>query len=234
LVFIACACDRGIGYCDGGRVDNYIQSYRSITELNSLPVCYECPGNESLYDVVDASSEISINDLRFLLFDFLHWCKHQDICYTEVHNNPANEDKFQELAEKYGDTNFDGCYVNTYQHTVIADVIQKIDVIAVEDYDSKHKAGDSLADIIKVNCFSVRQYLENDYVFPDNEKYYCENLLLDEFNQVENYLISIDRFFLSLNMAPDVSGQYTFRVRYQETDGTDLTADVSANLTGKN
>lgn len=92
--------------------------------------------------------------------------------------------KYDEIAEKFGDTHYNGYNDPTYE--AIDDTVKTIDIISTEDFDDLHPKGASLSDITSVVIASPHKYLTSGY---------HDEFTQDQYDSVYNLLSPYNIYF---------------------------------------
>ncbi len=122
--------------------------------------------------------------------------------FSKYSEDAKEVEEFEKIAQKFGDVSFgDTIYhaANPYfmaQYTTIANVITKIEVTALNDYNEKYPKGSSLTDIAKISYGTLQPYVDNNYELPSNENhspYKAERRVNTQYGASEREFIYLGR-----------------------------------------
>ena len=138
-----------------------------------------------------------------------------------------NYEIFKQYAKQLGDTTFAGSdKLVPFGHTVVVNIITGIEVFCNDDFDSNHKKGSSISDILTFYGSSPAAYVkrgykwtERNYDLPKGVGYSYELITCNAAVIAENDVDFIDYYFyLYFDQLPDNPGTYTFDVVIKFTD----------------
>ena len=187
------------------RRKNFISSYYDATRIYIAPYS----DNRSEYPVI----KVSVGGTRYA----------------------TGSDKYDEIAEKFGDTHYYGYNDPTYE--AINDTVKAIDITCTEDFDDAHPKGASLSDITSVVISSPHQYLASGYhdeikleelesmydFFAAYSIYFHEHYAVT-YDKMQNIVpddikLFFPQFYIIFDQLPAKEGTYTFdvSVKFSET-----------------
>lgn len=136
-------------------------------------------------------------------------------------------EKYEELANIIGDIGYDGYVKNI---SILVDPVTAIDITTTNDFDSSHKAGSSLADIMNVVYGSYDHFIRNGFKTDDtfhnipgiHKEADCKDVLLkDAFKEgISTMHLCLYAYFKD---KPEVTGEFpieisiTFKSGYKHT-----------------
>lgn len=131
---------------------------------------------------------------------------------------------FTHYSELLGDTSFTG-EIAPLSNCAIADSISSIDIITNENFDAKHKKGDSVSDIVTFYGSTPYNYVTTGYNWPKQTikpswYYQYNDLVVCKVNEIArmNLKFFSNYFHLKFDQLPDNPGTYTFDVVIKFTD----------------
>ena len=87
--------------------------------------------------------------------------------YSYFSSNSEKKEKYLELCKKNNDISFNKKLTYAgYPHwggEYLAESITSIEIISDNDFDDKHPAGTSLADIVKFNAYTAKPFIDSGY-----------------------------------------------------------------------
>ena len=140
------------------------------------------------------------------------------------------DNQYEDLRRKHNDY-FDG-YLTQTEKALLRDGdcysrdFKSIDVVCNKDYDSKHKAGESLADITLIQCSSVNKWIKNGYknFNPTVSK------SLAEADPEDMAMIMTYRFMqFTVTSLPATKGDYSFTIKMITDNDEEMILQTSFN-----
>lgn len=139
--------------------------------------------------------------------------------------------EFKRLCEYYGDVGYDRVDFVSYRkpwRTVLYPDLFKIDVICSTDYDGRHPAGSSLADVATLRYCSAYNYVTGGYdssAMPKEKKVRLSEVAPEDLRMLMN---GEDEFYPYLGFtfpSAIISGELTFELTF--SDGSVLTCTAT-------
>lgn len=129
---------------------------------------------------------------------------------TIAEGKTGQNDEHEFYAQQYGDTNYNRYYgVGPYAAAALAEPLSLLEVVVLNDYDTKHLAGDNISDIIRAECVTYYDYVSNQY--KGNE----ERTIIAPYGSelTQNILLAKNCFRCTFISPPTVGGEYDFEIK---------------------
>jgi hypothetical protein len=201
---------------DDGAFD-FIQEYMDISIINNKDYKYSVYQNSEIITNHYPFEEfhLPVQGISYQIPYSLKYIPSRDktiLCIKERITRRVSPVKFQKLAKKYGDTNYNG-YHFFKGGACIIDTIKNISIICNKQYDEKHPKGSVLNDIIDIRYTDAKIGLNDKTKSYDPFNYMIKEKL-KTFNQRKDKFLIGSYFDFYFIKAPDKKGEYTFTLHY--------------------
>ena len=120
-----------------------------------------------------------------------------DDCYHYNETDESRKAIYEQLAEKYGDMEFNRTVYGTcpadLRNKYAVENISKIELICLEDVGENHPAGSSVAEMFEIECRTPYDYIQSHYTGFYNKKIVKR---LDQVTKDDLYLIGLGDKYL--------------------------------------
>ncbi len=163
-----CACSE-----DSSRREHFITDYFTYHNINVA--------------VIDSPK---VPEWGHYVYRFLAISADIDDRYRYNETDESRKAIYEQLAEKYGDVDYDisaqSVYYHRYQYAV--ENIAAIELICLEDVGEKHPAGSSVAEMFEIECRTPYDYIQSRYTNFYNKKIVKR---LDQVTKDDLYLMGL-------------------------------------------
>ena len=135
---------------------------------------------------------------------------------SEATTNDLNNQKYESFAKRFNDVSFNKPIIFVLSQPVLADTITKIDFICTQAFDADHLPNSNINDLINVNSYSLKEYIESGYKLNEEYKIVSEPLL--SFNEREHVLITSNISFSFIKKPVDLSSCEIVCIGYRNDD----------------
>ncbi len=143
---------------------------------------------------------------------------------TEVYpdrSSADNDARYEELANYYGDVNFEAGVPEAAPPVALATSFREIHLVSDCDYDADHPAGTPLDDIAEVGWWSYAEYIDSGYEGTGGAMKYIERMDRIESNDLRLIVPGTLRFCLT-RPQDDPEVVHTLTLRLVDTEGETL------------